>query len=123
MIHPRQRNLTPSYAQRNFSDQLSYIDQWQLLISPDAHHDRLQINQEAYLALGEFQSPDKVFNYTLHNSTHGIFIMVISGQLNLAEHILHNRDAIMLSGCAEINFTVNHSTRLLLIEVPLTITL
>lgn len=122
-IHPRQRNLTPSYAQRNFSDQLAYIDQWQLLISPDAHHDRLQINQEAYLALGEFQNPDKVFNYTLHNSTHGVFIMVISGQLNLAEHILHNRDAIMLRDCTEVNFTVNHSTRVLLIEVPLTITL
>lgn len=119
-IYPRQKNLTPSYAQRNFSQQLMTRNQWHNLISPNADNKNiLQINQDAYLTLGEFDIINQNFSYTLNNPEHGVLIMVISGELILAEQTLYERDAIMLTECSEINFTLTQTTRLLAIEVPL----
>lgn len=119
-IYPRKKNLTPSYAQRNFSQQLMTRNQWQHLISPNTDDKNiLQINQDAYLALGEFDIKNQTFNYKLNNSNHGVLIMVVSGELVLSEQTLQNRDAIMLTECSEVNFAVNQPTRLLAIEVPL----
>lgn len=119
-IYPRQKKLPPSYAQRNFSQQLATLNQWHNLISPNADNKNiLQINQDAYLALGEFDIINQNFSYTLNNPEHGVLIMVISGELILAEQTLHERDAIMLTECSEINFTLTQTTRLLAIEVPL----
>lgn len=119
-IYPREQNLTPSYATRNFISQLQTLkNQWQLLVSPLQNSEQLMINQDAYLSLGEFDDSTLPHSYELNSTANGLFIMIIEGSIEIENELLESRDATMISNVEQLKFSVKVKTRLLAIEVPL----
>lgn len=119
-IYPREQNLAPRYATRNFISQLEKLkNQWQLLVSPVQNSEQLMINQDAYLSLGEFDESSINHIYQLNSNTNGLFLMVIEGNIEIEDELLKTRDSIMVSDINQIKFSVKSKTRLLAIEVPM----
>jgi hypothetical protein len=119
-IYPREQNLTPRYATRNFISQLEVLkNQWQLLVSPVQNREQLMINQDAYLSLGEFDDNTISHSYQLNSTTNSLFIMVVEGSLDVENELLESRDAIMLSDIEQLIFKTTTRTRILAIEVPM----
>jgi redox-sensitive bicupin YhaK (pirin superfamily) len=120
-IYPHVKNISPCYNQSNFNDKLALLNQWQLLVAPIVSEAELKICQDAYLYLGKFDNVSTNYTYSLNNAKHGVFMMVIEGELELNGQSLYARDAIMIQDIEIFSFRVNQASRLLLIEVPLLI--
>lgn len=119
-IYPREQNLAPRYATRNFIEQLQALkNQWQLLVSPVQNTEQLMINQDAYLSLGEFDENSTHHVFQLNSNTNGLFLMVVEGSIEIESEILEARDSIMVSDIDRIKFSAQAKTRLLAIEVPM----
>lgn len=118
-IYPKERDIEPYYSQRNFSNQLRIQDVWHELVAPHEQNGQLKINQDAYISLGAFSKANNQYNYRLNSITNGVFIMVIDGILNINNEKLGKRDAIMIHETDIVDFTVDGTTHLIVIEVPL----
>ncbi len=119
-IYPREQNLAPRYATRNFISQLQTLkNQWQLLVSPLHNSEQLMINQDAYLSLGEFDDSTILHSYQLNSSTNGLFLMVVEGSIKIENELLEPRDAIMVVDAYKLQFKIEKRTRILAIEVPI----
>lgn len=117
-IHPKMRNITPRYQQKSFIDILEHKNCWHTLVTADGREQSLMINQDALIAMADFDQ--SVASYTLNNSANGVFLMVVAGGITLDDGTnLETRDAILISGVAQINFEIIKPAKLLLIEVPL----
>src|SRR6478672_6188502 len=68
-IEPSAYSLTPSYAQKAFSEE-GRANQWQLLVSPGAHDESLQIHQDAKLNVAELDTGKKI-ELELKENRHG----------------------------------------------------
>lgn len=118
-IHPKLRNISPRYEQKSFIDILEHKNRWHYLVTADGREQSLTINQDALIAMADFDQ-SAAARYDLTNSANGVFLMVVAGEITLADGTtLENRDAILISDVKQINFAVTKSAKLLLIEVPL----
>jgi redox-sensitive bicupin YhaK (pirin superfamily) len=83
-----------------------------------ALEDDIWIHQQAYISLGYFNSTTKT-TYTLKQSNHGIYILVIKGSVLVANESLQHRDAVGLWETPDITMTVAENSRVLIVEVPM----
>lgn len=119
-ILPKLQNIQPRYFQQDFSQKLQQTNQWHDLVAPEQIHDELVINQDAYIAMGQFDNQNSEYSYTLKNSANGLFLMLIDGSISITNQTLVRRDAIMLEDIKSITFSCNSdNARLIAIEVPL----
>ncbi|MAL61214.1 MAG: hypothetical protein CMC14_14330 [Flavobacteriaceae bacterium] len=118
-VFPEEQNVAPRYDQKKIAALLT-PNKISTVVKPknEAQENELWIHQQAYFNLGEF-TEDRSTNYTLNQQGHGIYLMVIEGQVSVDDEILKNRDAIGIWDTNEISITVKKGTRLLLIEVPM----
>jgi len=116
-ILPEKRNITPRYEQKAYNS-TGRVNRWQTLVSPDPADEALWINQQAWLSLGKFDHAKSV-DYTLHTPTHGAYVMVVSGSIEIAGQTLQVRDAIGISDVAKIEFKTLENAEILLIEIPM----
>lgn len=118
-VFPEEQNVTPRYDQKKIASLLT-PNKISLVVKPknEAQENELWIHQQAYFNLGEF-TEDSSTNYILKQQGHGIYLMVIEGQVTVEEHTLKDRDAIGIWDTEEVTISVTKGTRLLLIEVPM----
>ncbi len=118
-VFPEEQNVTPRYDQKKIASLLT-PNKISPVVKPknEAQENELWIHQQAYFNLGEF-TEDSSTNYILKQQGHGIYLMVIEGQVTVEEHTLKDRDAIGIWDTEEVNISVTKGTRLLLIEVPM----
>jgi redox-sensitive bicupin YhaK (pirin superfamily) len=116
-IMPELRNIAPRYDQKQFevSDRLN---KFQTLVSPEKSDSTLWINQQAWLSLGKFDKASSV-NYNLHIPNNGVYVMVVSGELEVAGQLLGERDAIGVSDVSVIKLKFLKETEVLMIEIPM----
>ena len=116
-IMPELRNIAPRYDQKQFevSDRLN---RFQTLVSPEKSGSTLWINQQAWLSLGKFDKASSV-NYNLHIPNNGVYVMVVSGELEVAGQLLGERDAIGVSDVSVIKLKFLKETEVLMIEIPM----
>lgn len=116
-IMPELRNIAPRYDQKQFevSDRLN---KFQTLVSPEKSGSTLWINQQAWLSLGKFDKASSV-NYNLHIPNNGVYVMVVSGELEVAGQLLGERDAIGVSDVSVIKLKFLKETEVLMIEIPM----
>jgi redox-sensitive bicupin YhaK (pirin superfamily) len=114
---PELRNIAPRYDQKQFevSDRLN---KFQTLVSPEKSGSTLWINQQALLSLGKFDKASSV-NYNLHIPNNGVYVMVVSGELEVAGQLLGERDAIGVSDVSVIKLKFLKETEVLMIEIPM----
>jgi hypothetical protein len=115
-IYPKERDIKPRYEQKTFLPE-SRVNQIQTVVSPKGE-DALWINQDAWISLGKFNK-DFSISYNLHNSTNGLYVFVIEGDVSIQGENLSRRDGIGLWQVERIDFTAISATELLLIEVPM----
>lgn len=117
-VLPREKNITPRYAQKTFEPTGRHND-FQCIISPDRdNHESLWINQDARFLLADFDEEHHDI-YTMHTPGHGAYLFVISGRMIVSGEMLSDRDGIGLTGHNNISLRAIRPSKLLLIEVPI----
>lgn len=116
-IEPREMNITPSYAQKQFGLGASK-NTLELLAAPNGGEGALPINQDAYVLSGYFDEGN-TFEYKLHAPHHGVYVFVVEGVITVADEQLSARDAIGVWGETSFMVTCTKPSKVLLFEVPL----
>ncbi len=117
-VFPDKKNVEPRYGQAKFQKE-EMAGKWRTVVSPDGAENSLWVNQQAWFSLGEFDA-DTLATYRLRKSGNGIYLFVISGEVQLAAEKLGRRDAICLEEIeSEIEFKALTGSKVLLIEVPM----
>lgn len=116
-IYPEQRNIAPRYDQKSFVAD-TRRNQWQTVVAPDDPK-AIWINQQAWLSLASLESEQQL-DYHFHRPTHGLYLVVVEGTIEVAGHTLNYRDAIGLSANTEgVSIQASANAELLAIEVPM----
>jgi redox-sensitive bicupin YhaK (pirin superfamily) len=114
-ITPNAHGLAPRYAQSAFSFDAPGAA---LLVAPlGKEGSALGINQDAYVTLVNIT--DEGYAYALHNAAHGAYVFVVAGTVTAAGVALSARDALGVTGEAEIRLTAKGAARLIIFEVPM----
>jgi len=116
-IFPKEKQIMPRYGQKAFSEN-DRINQLQCVVSPDERNGSLWINQDAYIYLAKLDQ-GKSIDYQLQNSSSGIFLMSINGNLEIGNHSLTKRDAIGIWEISEAKITAKSPSEFVLFEVPM----
>lgn len=117
-ILPKKLGIAPRYAQAMIpADEQKEII---LLVGPestDATKDVLTINQDAYISRGTL-SPGEPFSYAAHKEGNGLYVLVISGSIEIADEPLYARDAMGITDTTFVEISAIEPSELLIIEVP-----
>lgn len=126
-ILPQERDIEPGYEQKSFSSE-ARENRFQVIVAPDRRENSLWINQNAFFSLADM-SPGEQLNYRWlgdvgaeSNSARarGLYLFVISGDVEVAGEKLSSRDAIGLSDIGGVPISALSRAVLLAIEVPMT---
>lgn len=118
-ILPEKHNIAPRYGQKDFSEHLKVNTFIPVVVPLNSEaNGALQINQDAFLFLGEFEQNSSV-SHKLKNKEHGVYVFVIEGEAEIDNQILQKRDALSVSGTEAFEMKFKQASKLLLIEVPL----
>lgn len=115
-VFPREKNLTPRYDQRTFGLE-GRQGKWQTLVAPN-QPDTLMIHQDAWFSMADMPA-GSVLPYDLHGSAQGLYLMVVSGKIEVGGQILNARDAAGISQTQQVEINVLETATLLAIEVPM----
>ncbi|MBI9041723.1 pirin family protein [Lutibacter sp.] len=118
-IVPNKENVVPRYDQKKFEAKERQNTLQVIVSSMDNNEeDSLKIYQDAKISRIDL-SEDSNFTYQIKTENHGVYIMVIDGELELENEILKNRDAIGIYKTTTIKLKANKKSELLFIEVPM----
>lgn len=120
-ILPNKNDVTPRYDQKNF-DASARNNKLQVLVSSiddiKTNNGSLKIHQDAQISRIDL-SENTELNYKLKSKNHGVYVMVISGEVTIENETLTKRDAIGISQAKTINSKSIKNSELLFIEVPM----
>ncbi len=118
-ILPNKSEVTPRYDQQNF-DVLERKNKLQLLVSSidEKLEGSLKIHQDAQISRIDLDENSN-FNYALKSENHGVYVMVIDGDITIDSESLAKRDAIGISQTKNLNIISRSNAELLFIEVPM----
>ncbi|MCH1612936.1 MAG: pirin family protein, partial [Flavobacteriales bacterium] len=78
------------------------------------------IHQNAWFHIGEYILKSKE-EYVLRSKENGIYFFVIEGEVNINDQELSKRDGMGIWDIDQISFEAKANSKILLMEVPLTI--
>lgn len=117
-LFPNKRNVKPRYDQVSLKDE-ELENKWRTIVSPDGAEDSMQIHQDAWMLMGNFDE-GQMINYQLKDEKNGLFVMVVEGETAVDGYSLSSRDA---AGFTELKgplkMEAKKQSRLLLMEVPM----
>lgn len=118
-VFPKKENIKPHYDQKAFAIN-ERLNKWQIVVSPDELDGGLWINQDARFALTKLDA-EKEINYSPKFTGNGVYVFVVEGGVQVADHQLGKRDAAGIYESDNILIKANVASELLLIEVPMTL--
>lgn len=116
-VFPKERNIQPRYDQKTF-EIVDRLNQWQTVVSPIEADKALWINQDAKFSLTKLEA-GKTLEYTNTFKGNGVFLVVTSGAVKVADIALDKRDAVGISEADHFSITATEDAELLAIEVPM----
>ena len=118
-IFPDKNDVEPRYDQLKF-DPSERKNKLQILVSSidDDVKNTLKIHQDALISSIDLDE-NLEFSYTLKSENHGLYVMVVEGEINIDNEILGNKDAIGISETKSVNIKAKSASELLFIEVPM----
>lgn len=116
-IFPKNRNIIPRYEQKTF-DPAERRNRFQLVVSPDRQQGSIWINQDAYLSLADLEQGAEL-NYVPHKQGNGLYVLVLSGEIEVDAERLFTRDAIGLSNPEKVLFKAYQPSKVLLLDIPM----
>lgn len=117
-IFPREKQIMPRYGQKAFESK-DRMNQLQCVVSPDERDGSLWINQDAFIYLSQLEK-DKTIDYKLQNIMHGVFVMVIHGEVSVGGKTIQSRDAVGVWNTSNLEIKASKDSEFVLFEVPMT---
>ena len=118
-VIPDKTGVEPAYDQMKFEVK-DRINKLQTLVS--SHRDKeegsLKIHQDAKISRIDL-SKDNKFTYSLISNDHGVYMMLISGEIHVQDYSLKSRDALGISKISDFTINAMQDAEVLLIEVPM----
>lgn len=116
-ILPATQNVEPRYDQIQYTSE-EMKNNFLQIVSPNKDDKGTWIHQQAWIHLSAMDVESNLM-YQLKGTKHGVYVMVIDGEITIDGETLKERDAIEISEVTEFEIQSLSSSRLLLIEVPL----
>ena len=118
-ILPEEQDVEPAYEQMKF-DQVDRKNKLQTLVSSykDENRESLKIHQDARISRIDLDKNIE-FNYTLKSKDHGVYSILISGEISVESKSLERRDAIGISESSDFSIQAKQDSEILFIEVPM----
>jgi redox-sensitive bicupin YhaK (pirin superfamily) len=118
-IFPDKQDVEPRYDQKLFSED-DRLNQLQLLVTSleDQNSDALKIHQNAKISRIKL-SENQDFEYQLMSNLHGVFVLVVDGELTINNELLNSRDAIGIENMLQISLKTTKKSDIIFIEVPM----
>ncbi len=116
-IFPKKRNIAPRYDQRSFNV-TARENKWQVVVSPREEDNALWINQDARFSLTNLNE-GKILQYENAFAGNGVYLVVISGSVEINGIKYQKRDAVGISETDSFNITALQPAELLAIEIPM----
>jgi len=118
-VFPDEKNAPPRYSQISLSD-IAKPDVLYQIVSPNSDDQGAWIRQQAWFHLGDLSQGWKG-TYTLKKKGSGVYLFVLEGSVNAAGYKLERRDGLGVSETENIAIEANIPSRLLVMEVPMTL--
>lgn len=118
-LFPNKKNVTPRYDQQAIRD-LEVQNEFSQILSPNETDQGVWIHQNAWFSVGAF-SEKKSTVYTLNSVNNGVYAFIIEGEATIEGQKLEKRDGFGLWDTASLSITVEKASRILLMEVPMSI--
>ncbi|GIZ08991.1 pirin family protein [Flavobacterium sp. UMI-01] len=118
-LFPKTQNVTPRYQQISLDASKQKNDFAQIL-SPKPEDEGVWIHQDAWFYLADFDA-DYSKNYTVKKDGNGVYLIVISGTLNVDGQELNRRDAIGITDFESITISAKTDAKFLIMDIPMTI--
>lgn len=116
-IFPNKKNVSPRYDQISIQDVAQKNTFYQIL-SPNENDQGVWIHQNAWFSMGDFNE-DTTASYQLHQSSNGVYLFVLEGEVEIAGETLNRRDALGVWDTDQIELTATSQAKVLLMEVPM----
>ncbi|MBN4082873.1 MAG: hypothetical protein COC16_02420 [Lutibacter sp.] len=118
-ILPNKQKVAPRYDQKKFNS-LERKNKLQMLVSSidEEFEGTLKIHQDVQISRVDLEV-DSNFNYTLKSENHGVYVMIISGEISFDNEIFKERDAIGISQAKNFKMKAEINSEILFIEVPM----
>jgi redox-sensitive bicupin YhaK (pirin superfamily) len=118
-IIPNKRNVKPRYTQFKI-DSEKMQDNFLQLVGNEINDHGSWIHQDAWLSMVEI-SKNNPIEYNFNDENSGVYFMVISGKVNIANQNLEQRDALGVWNTNKVTIIAEESSKVLAIEVPMEI--
>lgn len=115
-VQPKKLGIRPRYEQKAFSreDRKNKIA---TVVSPDGRDGSITINQDAFFSLTDIDSGKSV-TYGKQLAGNGVYVFVLSGEVEIDGQIFKARDGIGLAQFEEVKMNASQNAEVLLMEVP-----
>ncbi|HXH75643.1 MAG TPA: pirin family protein [Bacteriovoracaceae bacterium] len=113
-VLPKKLGVKPRYEQKSFDLKNNEL---KLVVSPDGSEGSVTINQDAFFSMGKLES-QKSLSYQIKIEGNGIYIFVISGEVDVNGQRLANRDGLGILDTESIEIKGLQNSEIVLMEVP-----
>ncbi len=118
-VFPNKRNVKPRYDQITLKAEDRH-NQLQQIVSPNPDDAGAWIHQNAWFHLGNLDAGYKT-EYNLKAKENGVYVFVLSGELNLNKQLLNQRDGFGIWNIDKLEIEAKTNAEILIMEVPMTL--
>lgn len=115
-ILPEKKDIAPRYQYASLKG-VDFRNKFHTFITPEGDEGSLQINQRAYFSITQLDEQIEI-EYPAHQKENGVYVFVLSGQIQLQDMILNSRDAIGIPAYGFFTLKALDNAEVLLIEMP-----
>lgn len=116
-LFPNKRNVTPRYDQILLND-TDKRNEFVQILSPNADDAGVWIYQDAWFNLGKFNA-ETSRTYNLNKKGDGVYIFVLSGQIEVNGEVLDSRDGLGIWDTDSFDVKAISDAEFLMMEVPM----
>lgn len=118
-LFPNARNVKPRYDQQKL-DVSAMKDNLAQILSPNADDAGVWIHQNAYFHMGNLSNGTTI-QYNVKSPGNGVYAFILEGDVTIEGQSLNKRDGFGLWDTAFINVVADSDSKVLLMEVPMTV--
>ncbi len=118
-VFPNERNVEPRYDQISIRD-IAKQNAFYQVLSPNPDDEGVWIHQDAWFHLGNFEA-GSTDSYTLKKEGNGVYAFILEGDVEINGQKLEKRDGFGLWETDSLNFKSLSDSRVLLMEVPMSL--
>lgn len=118
-LFPNAKNVTPRYDQISIR-QIEKDNSFYQILSPSKEDEGVWIHQDAWFHIGKF-TQQTATNYSFKKEGNGLYVFVLDGSAKVGDQELTKRDGYGIWNTNEVNIAAEKGSRILLMEVPMTI--